>query len=645
MRNILERLVLFAVACCLAIIIPSCTAPIVKMPGDRPLIVKTYKHMTVFREKNGLSDTGIHLQKGELFTVLVDSFWRSNRYLAMRVGDQAVPVSHYLRAPASGELSVGCYFKRESHFGLDVIVWKEEDWRQIAAFFREMKTRDPENAEIDTALSNAEFMLEIQRAEARTHLAIQEAREELRRVKDQTPAQETTSPHIIPSGITPPEPTRKTTTSEDQAAAGTADAEKRERIAALEAKLVKLQDMLAEFDQIRQALTVEQKKSERLTQKMGEMARREGDLLTRIQEMSKSPPRVVIASPEDGITVEVNIIGLKCVVEDDREIARIEIFVNGRPIHRDADRGIQVAGDTPGRRLSFQEQIPLQEGENRIRLRAVNTDGLATEKIVTLHHDRRRKNIWAVVIGINEYTNIRRLQFAVDDARAFYRHLVDRMGIPEENITLLLDDEADLSRLRSVLGTQLKNRAGEDDMVILYFAGHGATEQDTMSPDGDGLEKYLLPHGADMKDLYASALPMREIQHIFNRIRSQRLVFVVDSCYSGASGGRTIRMAGLRANISNAFMERLASGKGRVILSASGANEVSQESEELGHGVFTYYLLQGLQGPADTDGDGLITVDEAYSYVSRRVPDATGQEQNPVKKGSVEGRLVIGVRP
>ncbi len=92
-------------------------------------------------------------------------------------------------------------------------------------------------------------------------------------------------------------------------------------------------------------------------------------------------------------------------------------------------------------------------------------------------------------------------------------------------------------------------------------------------------------------------------------------------------------------------MERLAGGKGKVIITASSANEVSVEKDELGHGVFTYYLLQGLRGPADTDADGLITIDEAYRYVSEKVPAATGQEQHPVKKGSVEGQLVMAIVP
>jgi uncharacterized caspase-like protein len=78
-------------------------------------------------------------------------------------------------------------------------------------------------------------------------------------------------------------------------------------------------------------------------------------------------------------------------------------------------------------------------------------------------------------------------------------------------------------------------------------------------------------------------------------------------------------------------------------MTASGANEVSVENDQFGHGVFTYYLVEGLKGEADADGDGFITVDEAYRYVSDKVPQATGQEQHPIKKGTVKGRLILGI--
>ena len=100
---------------------------------------------------------------------------------------------------------------------------------------------------------------------------------------------------------------------------------------------------------------------------------------------------------------------------------------------------------------------------------------------------------------------------------------------------------------------------------------------------------------------------------------------------------------GTRASISEAFLARMSSGKGTVVLSASGPNEVSVEKDALQHGVFTYYLIEALRGAADRNHDRLITTDEVYDYVSSKVTMATNQEQNPIKKGSVEGSLVLGV--
>jgi uncharacterized caspase-like protein len=102
-------------------------------------------------------------------------------------------------------------------------------------------------------------------------------------------------------------------------------------------------------------------------------------------------------------------------------------------------------------------------------------------------------------------------------------------------------------------------------------------------------------------------------------------------------------VSGIRSSLSDAFLDRISGGKGTVIITASGANEVSMESDEFKHGIFTYFLLEGLKGKADVDDDGLITVDELYRYVSDHVARASSQEQHPVKKGSVEGRFVVGV--
>ncbi len=247
-----------------------------------------------------------------------------------------------------------------------------------------------------------------------------------------------------------------------------------------------------------------------------------------------------------------------------------------------------------------------------------------------------------MVVGINAYPGARNLKYAVNDARGFAAYLTEQVGVPPDHVFLLTDAEATKTRIESLLGTQLKRRAAEDDSVIIFYAGHGAVETDPANPDGDGFEKYLLPHDARLDDLYASSISMNDIRTIFQRIRARRLIFIADTCYSGAAGGRTLLTAKSRANLSDRFMERISQGKGRVIISSASANEISKEDDRLGHGIFSYYLLEGLRGKADQDADGIITVDELFAYVSRTVPRASGQDQHPVKKGEMEGELVIG---
>jgi len=423
------------------------------------------------------------------------------------------------------------------------------------------------------------------------------------------------------------------------------NAGKEEKVAALEAKLAKLMESLTQLEEMKKQIEEQSKKSDLLARDLAEKEEREKMLLTKLEDSSKAAPLVLLASPREDSTVEVNFVQLSGVVEDEKGLKQLEFYINGTPLAKGSERGIRVAAEANTKRLEFRERVTLAKGVNRLKIRAVDTDGLITEKTVTVQYIERLKNIWAVVIGIDNYPNIRQLKYAVNDARMFYDHLVNRNRIPPENVVLLLNQDATLTKIRSVLGTDLKNKSGKDDMVVIYFAGHGATERDTQSPDGDGLEKYLLPFDADLKDLYATALPMEELSRIFNRIWAERLVFIADACYSGASGGRTIEMNGMRASISEAFIDRIAGGKGRVIMTASGANEVSAEKDELQHGVFTYFLIEGLKGKADADRDGMVTVDEAYNYVSQHVPAATSQEQHPVKKGTVEGRLVLGITP
>jgi hypothetical protein len=651
---------------------------LIESSKDLPDSIKEYKRLILYGDRPGMVNTGVHIKSGDTYSIFATGsvdLWPVQfgappdfKYhdvrpehgwpFMARIGGKEGLASYFtplrrrngitLKAYSTGYLYLGVrdgkvdsygeplnssYYQRNGgSFKVDIIVWTTDDWIQISEFFKKLAEKHPDNKPIVHALGQANSYAGVMVASNETSKEIEETKKEIDALKQEP---DTKQAEINKDTM------KKSAEVEMKVPA--ADSPAVERVAQLEDKLTRLTETLAQLEEMKKKLEEERKKSSLLAKELEEKEKRELDLLAKLEGSSKTPPIIAIASPIGNDRVEVNKIILSGVAEDEQGLENLQIFINEESLESKIGRGIKWPEKSHPKRLSFRESIPLQRGRNQIKIRAVDSDGLSSENMVTVHYLERRKNVWAVIIGINNYPSIRKLKYAVNDARMFYNYLVNYNNIPSEFVTLLVDQKATLTKLRSILGTHLKNMAGKDDMVIIFFAGHGAIEKEVMSPDGDGLEKYLLPYDADPKDLYATALPMGEISRIFKRIRSERLVFIADSCYSGASGGRTIDIAGIRANISDAFLERITSGKGRVIMTASGANEVSAENDELRQGVFTYFLIEGLKGKADADRDGLITVDEVYRYVSDKVPQATGQEQLPVKKGTVEGRLVLGI--
>ncbi|MBI2880912.1 MAG: caspase family protein [Candidatus Tectomicrobia bacterium] len=362
------------------------------------------------------------------------------------------------------------------------------------------------------------------------------------------------------------------------------------------------------------------------------------------------PPAIFLTSPRPGTVTEkeqAELIGGVLSVGKSL-IARVRVFLNGEAAEEKTGRTVSVVprGRAPGgeKRVDLRLTLSLKTGENRIEVVATDDRGLTARETLTVRREVARGRLAAVVIGINRYKNVRNLSFAAQDAKDFYDYLVRDLGVPKDRVRLLLDEEATLTNLKTALGTWLPRAAGPRDTAFIFYAGHGASEDDPSSPDGDALSKYILPADSRAGNLYGTAYGMEEVGRVFARVRAKRLVFIADACYSGASGGRTIeRPRGSRdVEVSGKFLDRLSQGEGRVILTASGPNELSREEPSFGHGVFTHFLLKALRGEADADKNGYVTLPEAFEYVSREVSRATGQKQRPMLKGEISGEIVLG---
>jgi tetratricopeptide (TPR) repeat protein len=238
---------------------------------------------------------------------------------------------------------------------------------------------------------------------------------------------------------------------------------------------------------------------------------------------------------------------------------------------------------------------------------------------------------WAVVVGISAYqdTSITPLKYADADAKAFYDFLRSERagagGFPAENVRLLLNEQATYREIRSALRTFLK-AATEEDQVVIYFAGHG-------SPDPQRLSKYyLLTYDTDSQDMSGTAFPMEDVDKATRELYSRNVIVITDACHSaGVSGQFATRALGAN-QINSVFLEQLnASAGGMVVFTASGASQQSQEDARWGggHGVFTHYLIEGLNGAADQDKDQIVTLLEMMEWTRSNVMRETQNAQIP----------------
>lgn len=254
---------------------------------------------------------------------------------------------------------------------------------------------------------------------------------------------------------------------------------------------------------------------------------------------------------------------------------------------------------------------------------------------------------WAVVIGISEYqdTRIPALRYASKDAQSFHKWAVSwQGGYAPARAKILVDKDATAKSIRKALFEWLK-QALEEDVVTIFFAGHGSPE----SPDSPQ-NLYLLPYDTDYDSIASTAFPMWDIETALKRyIKAKRVIVIADACHSGGVG-QSFDLArragrGMKVVPVNSGIEKLSNiQEGVFVMTASGDKQLSQEGKQWGggHGVFTYYLLKGLKGDADFSRDSKVTIGELSSYVSQQVRRATKNAQSPTVAGKYDPVLTIG---
>ena len=288
-----------------------------------------------------------------------------------------------------------------------------------------------------------------------------------------------------------------------------------------------------------------------------------------------------------------------------------------------------------------------QPAELKTRIPSVNADQEQdTRKDAGLKPVQGQK--WAVVIGISNYsdTQIPSLRYAASDAQSLYDWLLSKKGgkYAPARVKLLLDNQATGKSIKNALFTWL-GQALAEDTVIVFFAGHGSPQ----SPDYPN-NLFLLPFDVNYDDVATTGFPMWDIETALKRfIKAKKVVVIADACHSGGvgqsfdiarRGDRSVKINPISSGLQN--LSKI--GDGVAVISASDDKQFSQESQSWGggHGVFTYFLLKGLNGDADYNRDGQVTLGELIPYLSEQVRRETRNAQSPTVAGKFDPALSIG---
>src|SRR5688572_19672018 len=239
---------------------------------------------------------------------------------------------------------------------------------------------------------------------------------------------------------------------------------------------------------------------------------------------------------------------------------------------------------------------------------------------------------FALIIGNTEYADpgLAQLTAPGRDAEDFARVLQDKEICAFDDVKVLLNQSS--SAISEAID-EFVDQKKPDDLLVLYFSGHGVRDELGAL--------YLAVKNTNRFRLRSTAIKSDFIREAMDQSRSKRQVLIMDCCNSGAFAQGTKAATGVSIGTASAFE----AGYGRIILTASDSTQFAWEGDKVigdtDNSLFTHFLVQGLDGEADLDGDGRITVDELYDYAYEKVKFVT-PKQTPSKFSSKQqGEIVL----
>jgi len=230
---------------------------------------------------------------------------------------------------------------------------------------------------------------------------------------------------------------------------------------------------------------------------------------------------------------------------------------------------------------------------------------------------------WALIIGNADYEHMNvDLQFPERDAR-FMADFLDRCCyFPAGNVQVLanctfLETIEAFATLSYKLIQERAEFPEREQLVVIYYSGHGARVKDRNGDEEDDLDGAIVPVDAD-KDL-ALVITDDFLNCCLDQLGATQIIVILDC---GQMGAQSL------------------AAPGRLILAASHEGRCSWEAAELGHGVFTYFLLEGFR-KGDEDGDGKVSLQEAFRYAQAKVGNFAKGEQEPEISGGIGEPILV----
>ncbi len=354
---------------------------------------------------------------------------------------------------------------------------------------------------------------------------------------------------------------------------------------------------------------------------------------TTITENFKLPPEVNITKPKNNSKQNDRELIVNVEITDQGGgIDETRLYHNGKLVNN-IQRGFKRI-ENEGKIISESFTINLVNGENYIKVTALNyqrTESLPDEIAVYYEGDLITPDLHMFIIGIDQYKNPKyHLNYAIEDAQAI-RDLVNSNGesiFNEINVYFLKNEECIKENILSTF-SEITSTSSLEDVFLFYYAGHGVMSEEEKS------EFYIIPY--DVIQLYGNnellktrAISASELQEYAKKIPAQKQLYIMDACQSG---GMTEYLT-MRGVAEEKAIAQLARSTGTYWLTSTNSEQLASEVKEIGHGIFTYALILGLQGEAERGtNDNKITVQELSSFLNDKVPELSekhkGQAQYP----------------